>query len=141
MAPPLIKKVKEKINRKKTVIIDCPPGTSCPMIAAVRGADYALLVTEPTPFGLNDLKLAVETARKLSLKFGVIINRSAGNDSLIENYCSRERIDIIMKIPFSRKAAEICSKGGMLVREIPGYEGMFKSVLERVEKKRSCERK
>jgi len=76
MAPPVIREVKKHINKKKTVIIDVPPGTSCPVITAIKDTDFVILVTEPTPFGLNDLSLAVEVVRKLKIPFGVIINRS-----------------------------------------------------------------
>jgi MinD superfamily P-loop ATPase len=132
MSPPLIRQVKKFIDRSKTVIIDAPPGTSCPVIAAVKGSDYVLLVTEPTPFGFNDLKLAVETARVTGLPFGVIINRSDDNDGIIEGYCKKENIDVLMKIPFMRQIAEIYSRGGMLVAEMPEYRKKFLELMKKI---------
>lgn len=130
MAPPLIRQVKKHIDKSKTVIIDAPPGTSCPVIAAVKGSDHILLVTEPTPFGLNDLRLAVETARAVKIPFSVIINRSDSNDGIIESYCSEEKIKIAVKIPFMRKIAEIYSRGGLIADEIPEYRQKFAGIIE-----------
>ncbi len=132
MSPPLIRQVKKYIDRSKTVIIDAPPGTSCPVIAALKGSDYVLLVTEPTPFGLNDLKLAVETVRVMRLPFGVIINRAGENDGIIEAYCRDENIEVVMKIPFLRKIAEIYSRGGILIDKIPEYKAGFAVMLKRL---------
>jgi MinD superfamily P-loop ATPase len=100
-------------------IFDSPPGTSCPVIEAVKDADFVILVTEPTPFGLNDLKLAVETARELDKKFGVVINRYGIGDEEVENYCKNEQIPILAKIPNSRNIAELYSQGELLYDKIP----------------------
>lgn len=110
-APPLIKEVKKMHRGAGLRILDCPPGTSCPVIESVKGCDFLLLVTEPTPFGLNDLGLAVGMARALSLPFGVAINRAGDTDSLIQAYCATEGIDIIARIPNDRGIAEACSRG------------------------------
>ena len=99
MATPLIKTVKKEISNQKIVIIDSPPGTSCPVIESVKGSDYCILVTEPTPFGLNDLKLAVELLRVLKIPVGVIINRSDTGDKAVFEYCKRENLSILMEIP------------------------------------------
>ncbi len=147
MSPPLIRQVKEYIkpvvntkvtvpekkvsNRKNpagTVIIDAPPGTSCPVIESVKGSDFCILVTEPTPFGLNDLILAVEVMRKLNIPCGVIINRSGSGDKKIEEYCENENIPILMKIPFSREIAVLYSKGLSIVDNIPGFKDRFKNL-------------
>lgn len=90
MSPPLIRQVKDEINLKKTVIIDAPPGTSCPVVASVKGSDFCVLVTEPTPFGLNDLILAVEVLRKIKIPFGVVVNRADLGNTKTEEYCKKE---------------------------------------------------
>ena len=151
MSPPLIRQVKEYIkpvvntkvavtgkkvsNRKNpagTVIIDAPPGTSCPVIESVKGSDFCILVTEPTPFGLNDLILAVEVMRKLNILCGVIINRSGSGDKKIEEYCENENIPILMKIPFSREIAVLYSRGLPIVGNIPGFKDRFKNLYSNI---------
>lgn len=129
MSPPVIKQVKKEINKEKISIIDSPPGTSCPVIAAVKGADFVLLVTEPTPFGLNDLKLAVETVKTLKLPVGIVINRSCENDHLIENYCKSEKIKVMMKIPFDRNIAVAYSNGDNIVDIMPEYKEKFQMLF------------
>ncbi len=125
MSPPLIRQVKSYINPTRTVIIDAPPGTSCPVITAVKGSDFCVLVTEPTPFGLNDLILAVEVLRKLNIPFGVVINRSDIGDGKVEDYCLKENILILMKIPFSREIAVSYSEGIPIVKKDPSYQDKF----------------
>ncbi len=93
------------------VLIDAPPGTSCSMIAAVRGSDFVILVTEPTPFGLNDLALAVETVRALGIPFGVVINRAGSGDDRVHEYCAAEGIDVLLEIPDDRRIAEAYARG------------------------------
>jgi MinD superfamily P-loop ATPase len=132
MSPPLIRQVKEHINPKKTVIIDAPPGTSCPVVTSVKGSDFCVLVTEPTPFGLNDLVLAVEVLRKLKISFGVVINRAdLGNDKT-EDYCRRENIAVLMKIPFKKEIAMAYSKGEPMVRAFPEYKKEFAVLYRRI---------
>lgn len=125
LSPPLIREAKKHINYMKTVIIDAPPGTSCPVIEAIKESSFCILVTEPTPFGLNDLILAVEVARKMDIPFGVIVNRVSSEGSEVENYCSRENIEILMKIPYSRNVASAYSKGVPLVEALPQYREKF----------------
>ncbi|MDD5567591.1 MAG: ATP-binding protein [Candidatus Omnitrophica bacterium] len=125
MSPPLIRQVKKYINPTRTVIIDAPPGTSCPVITAVKGSDFCVLVTEPTPFGLNDLILAVEVLRKLQIPFGVFINRSDIGDGKVDNYCEEENIPILMKIPFSREIAVSYSEGVPIVKKDSLYQDKF----------------
>ena len=103
--PGLIKRVKQHATKQGYVIIDAPPGTSCPVIEAVKGADFVLLVTEPTPFGLNDLKLAVGMVRELKLPFAVAINRSDIGDDQVQGYCDEEHIEVVLKIPDDRRIA------------------------------------
>lgn len=127
MSPPLIKAVKKQAFDQNfdIQIIDCPPGTSCPVIAAVSGSDYVIMVTEPTPFGLYDLKLAVNVMKKMSLPFGIVINRSCENDNIIENYAKAENIQILTKIPDSRMIAECYSAGKIVLQELPEFNEAF----------------
>ncbi len=130
-AVPLIKQTQKYTDENfsdSIKIFDSPPGTSCPVIEAVKDADFVILITEPTPFGLNDLKLAVETVRELGNKFGVVINRyGIGNNDVIE-YCNSENIPIIAKIPNSRKIAELYSDGQLLYDEIPEVAEELKKI-------------
>jgi len=116
-AVPVIKALKRKVDKSKNVIIDVPPGTSCPVIESISGSDYCILVTEPTPFGLHDLKLAVEVTRHLNIPFGVIINRDGIGDKKVELYCKSENIPVLLKIPERKKIAHLYSKGIALVSE------------------------
>jgi MinD superfamily P-loop ATPase len=132
MSPPLIRQVKEHINPKKTVIIDAPPGTSCPVVTSVKGSDFCVLVTEPTPFGLNDLILAVEVLRKLKILFGVVINRADLGNNKTEEYCKQEKIPILMRIPFKKEIAMAYSKGEPIVKVFPEYKEDFLSLYEQI---------
>jgi len=132
MVPPIIKKVRSYTNPDLVTIIDAPPGTSCPVIAAMNKADIILLVTEPTPFGLHDLKLAVETVKILDIPCGIIINRAGiGNDE-VNKYAEKENIPILMEIPFDRKIAQIYSKGQMIVDELPEYREKFSVLFQKI---------
>ena len=141
MSPPLIRQVKEHINPKKTVIIDAPPGTSCPVVTSVKGSDFCVLVTEPTPFGLNDLILAVEVLRKLKIPFGVVINRADLGNNKTEEYCKQEKIPILMKIPFKKEIAMAYSKGKPIVKVFPEYEKdfiqLYKQIIANIPNKKS----
>lgn len=133
MSPPLIRAVKKEAGPGSgTVIIDCPPGTSCSMIAAVREADFVLLVTEPTPFGLHDLTLAVETLRELKLPFGVVVNRADSGDDRGRSYCQSENIPILLEIPNRREIAEAYSRGETLLRTMPEWKGKFERLLDEI---------
>ncbi len=132
-SPALIKRVKECVEEDRLTILDVPPGTSCPVVAALRGVDFALLVTEPTPFGLNDLKLAVELARQLGLRFAVGINRYGLGDSGVEDYCRDEGIEIILKLADDRRIAEAYSSGRMVVDVLGEYKKEFLSVYDRID--------
>lgn len=125
MSPPVIRQVKKHINSSKTVIIDAPPGTSCPVITAVKGSDFCVLVTEPTPFGLNDLILAVEVLRKIDIPFGVVINRADIGDGKVEEYCEKENIPILMKIPFDKEIAVSYSEGIPIIERDAAYQDKF----------------
>lgn len=129
MAPPVIRAVKQAADPGVPALIDCPPGTSCPMITAVKDADFVLLVTEPTPFGLHDLKLAVETVRLLNLPFGVIINRADAGDDRVVNYCRDEGIRLLLQIPESRKIAAAYSRGESLLTAEPSLKYPLQDLL------------
>ncbi|MDA3788732.1 MAG: ATP-binding protein [Desulfobacula sp.] len=132
MVPPIIKKVRSYTDTDLITIIDAPPGTSCPVIAAMNKADFILLVTEPTPFGLHDLKLAVETVKILDIPCGIVINRAGmGNDD-VNKYAKKEGIPILMEIPFDKKIAQIYSKGLMIVDEMPEYKESFLALFDKM---------
>jgi len=135
MSPPLIKEVKRvalQDHLSFLVIIDAPPGTSCPVIETVKDSDFVILVTEPTPFGFNDLKLAVEMVRILQIPFGVVINRSTIGDKEVQNYCQKENIPILLEIPNDRAIAEVYSNGNLIVESLPHYRKDFESLLEKI---------
>jgi MinD superfamily P-loop ATPase len=132
-AIPVIKTLKKKIDRSKNVIIDAPPGTSCPVIESIGGSDFCILVTEPTPFGLHDLKLAVEVVRHLNIPFGVVINRDGIGDKKVEAYCQNEGISILLKIPERKMIAHLYSKGNALVNWVYEWHEMFGLVLNQIE--------
>ena len=134
MSPPLIKAVKAEAETSAEclVILDSPPGTSCPVIATVNDADYTLLVTEPTPFGLYDLKLAVGMLRKLKRSFGVLLNRSDLGNEDVETWCGQENIPIHLKVPFDRRIAEGYARGEPLIVSRPDLRSSFESLLEKL---------
>ena len=132
MSPPVIRAVKATALEADLTIIDAPPGTSCPVIEAVRGTDFVILVTEPTPFGFHDLKLAVEMVRALKHPFGVVLNRAdlGGRDT--RSYCAAQRIPILQEIPDDRRLAEAYSRGVMACEALREYESMFAGLLKSV---------
>ena len=135
MSPPVIRQVKNTKPNVDLLIVDAPPGTSCPVIESIRGADLTLLVTEPTPFGLNDLKLAVEMARALMIPFGVVINRADIGDDRTRMYCRDQQIDILAEIPDDRRIAEAYSRGELVCRALPEYRDIFSELLARIDEK------
>ncbi len=134
VSPPLIRAVKKVAHKNQTTIIDVPPGTSCPVIEAVKESDFCILVTEPTPFGLNDLILAVEALRKLKIPFGVVINRADLGDKKVEEYCDEEKISILMQIPMDKEIAIAYSNGIPLVERKPEYKEKFRELYKEIEK-------
>ncbi len=132
MAPPIIKQVITHAEPEGLTIIDAPPGTSCPVIAAMKGADFILLVTEPTPFGLHDLTLAVETVKILDIPHGLVINRAGmGNDD-VKEYAQKEGIPILMEIPFDRRIATAYSKGELIISCLPEYKEKFIGLYDQI---------
>jgi MinD superfamily P-loop ATPase len=140
MAPPLIRMVKQKIDPHRTVIIDVPPGTSCPVVEAISGSDFCLLVTEPTPFGLHDLRLAVEVVRKLGIPCGVVINRDMPGDSRTEEYCSSEKIPVLLHIPLDMDIARLYSQGTTLIQGMPQWREAFVRLYGDIESLASLQR-
>jgi len=134
MSVPVIKDVKKQIKSNKTVIIDSPPGASCPVIESVHGSDYCLLVSEPTPFGLHDLKIMVQVLEKLKIPFGVIINRAGIGDRKIYDFCEEKGVPILLEIPFQRKIAELYSRGVPFSLEMPEWKENFRTLFDEVRK-------
>jgi MinD superfamily P-loop ATPase len=132
MAPPLIRKVRSFTKPGMVTIIDAPPGTSCPVITAIKGADFLLLVTEPTPFGLHDLKLAVGAARILGIPCGLVINRSDMGDDRVREYAGKEGLPVLLEIPFDRRIAEAYSRGELLVERMPEWKEKFLQLYDRI---------
>lgn len=125
MAPPLIKRVKSHLRPGALNIIDAPPGTSCPVITAVKDTDFVLMVTEPTPFGLHDLKLAVEAVRLLGIPHGLVINRAGIGDDGVAAYAKKENLPVLMEIPFDRRIAEAYSRGRLIIDDMPEWKERF----------------
>ena len=133
MSPPLIRKVRSYAREDGVTIIDAPPGTSCPVIASVKGADFILLVTEPTPFGLHDLKLAVGVVKMLGIPCGLVINRSDIGDDKVKAYAEQESLPILMEIPFDRQIAEAYSRGELLVEQMPEWKERFQELYQSIQ--------
>jgi len=145
MAPPVIRKVKEEAHADGIVIRDVPPGTSCPVVEAVKGSDFCLLVTEPTPFGLNDLILAVEMVRELHIPFGIVLNRAGVGDAGVQEFCKKENIPVLLTIPLDTEIARMYSRGIPLVEGLPQWMPRFRELFNTVrglidERSRSSER-
>jgi MinD superfamily P-loop ATPase len=140
MATPLIRAVKKAIVPDGLTIIDVPPGTSCPVIESINGSDFCLLVTESTPFGLHDLKLAVELLRKLNIKHGVLINRAGVGDEKVNEYCKKKRVPIMAQIPFDREIAVLYSRGIPLWTKGDHYGELFRKLWELIENQVSVNR-
>jgi len=132
ISPPITRAAKQVMPISGISLIDAPPGTSCPVLEAIGGTDYVILVTEPTPFGLNDLKLAVGMVRVLDLPFGVIVNRSDIGDDRVDEYCREEKIDVLLKIPFDRQYAADSSRGDLIMKHHPEYGDKLMQVFKNI---------
>ena len=134
MAVPLIKEVKKRARNDKTVLIDAPPGTACPLVASVHKSDYCILVTEPTPFGLHDLEITVQVIRELDMPFGVVINRAGIGDKKVYEYCQNESIPILLEIPFSKRINEPYSRGIPFIEKMPMWKDRFQQLFNDVKR-------
>jgi MinD superfamily P-loop ATPase len=132
MSPPLINKVLSYIDPARLTIVDAPPGTSCPVIESMKNSDFVLLVTEPTPFGLYDLKLAVGAVNILDIPCGLVINRSDPGDEKVKEYADQENLPILMEIPFDRQIAEAYSRGDMVVDVMPEWKEKFLELYQKI---------
>ena len=136
MSVPIISQLKKKhlsAQDGRVAILDAQPGTSCPVVETMRDADFVLMVTEPTPFGLHDLRLAVQVAHdELGLPVGVVVNRDGIGDQGVEAYCAEEEIPIMMRIPLDRHIAEAIAEGRLLVDEMPEYRGAFQDLYGQI---------
>ncbi len=139
-ATPMIRGMKKHIPKDRDVIIDAPPGTSCPVVEATEDADFVLLVTEPTPFGLNDLELAVSVVKEMKIPFGIVINKAENDSSMIEDYAAKENIPIIGKVPFKREIAEQYSKGIPVINSLENGKEIFGEMLKQIKEITSDER-
>jgi MinD superfamily P-loop ATPase len=139
MAPPLIRAVKARLQNGLPAIMDAPPGTSCPVITTIKGADVVVLITEPTPFGLHDLKLAVDVVRELQIPFGVVVNRVGIGDDRVHVFCRQEGIPILLEIPDDRRIAEVYSRGEIIVEAMPEYRAHFMRLWEAVLERKSTD--
>jgi MinD superfamily P-loop ATPase len=135
MAVPIIRQLKKWAipQPEQLEIVDAPPGTSCPVVESMRGADFILLVTEPTPFGLHDLRLTVEVARELNIPAGMVINRDGLGDARVDEFCQSEGIPVLMRVPFERTIAEGVARGKTLIEIYPEYGDQFRKMFTKIE--------
>jgi len=129
---PIIKQLKQSLRSDIPVILDCSPGASCTVVQTIEGCDYCILVTEPTPFGLHDLKIAVSLVRKMGLPFGIVINKAMQEDQTIQTYCGQHNIDILMEIPYKREIAESYSKAMLPVHTSEDWKYKFVQMYDRI---------
>ncbi|MEA1961515.1 MAG: ATP-binding protein [Bacillota bacterium] len=129
MSPPLIKAVKEEAKHEKYTIVDCPPGTTCPMVEAIQGSDYCLMVTEPTPFGVHDLELSLEAAKMLGITCGLVINRWQGDDKEIQRLAEKNEIPILGRIPFSMELAKAYARGDNPLEALPELKDTLLKII------------
>lgn len=129
MSPPLIKAVKAHIRPEKIAILDAPPGASCPVIQTVIGSDFIIMVTEPTPFGLHDLRIAVQAVSELNIPIGIVINRADIGDDAVQQFCRDQDIPILAEIPHDRSIAEGYARGDVLVNTAPQYAPLFQEMI------------
>ncbi|MBN1129620.1 MAG: hypothetical protein JXA71_11565, partial [Chitinispirillaceae bacterium] len=132
MSPPLIRAVLNNAPPNGTTIIDAPPGTSCPVIASIRKADFIALVTEPTPFGLNDLGLALDMVCVLNIPHGVVINRAEAGNRDAQDFCNQRQVAILAEIPEDRRIAEAYSRGRVVLDIVPEIRGRFEKLANAI---------
>jgi MinD superfamily P-loop ATPase len=130
MAVPLIREVKKRLDKSRNVILDAPPGASCPVIETVKGSDFCILVTEPTPFGLHDLKITVKVLEDMKIPHGVVVNRAGVGDEKVYEYCREKGIPILLEIPYQRKIAELYSRGIPFSLAMPWWTNKFQKLFK-----------
>jgi len=133
LSPPVIRAARQQLSGDGVQLIDAPPGTACAAVQAVEGADYVLLVTEPTPFGRHDLQLSVDMLGVLERPFGVVVNRADEGSGSIREYCAIEEIDILLELPDDRRVAEACSRGELIADVLPEYSPCFIALFTQIE--------
>ncbi|MBN1389835.1 MAG: ATP-binding protein [Candidatus Thermoplasmatota archaeon] len=129
---PIIRELKGLAKNEGVTIFDSPPGTACPAVEAMRDSDFCILVTEPTPFGLYDLKLTVDVVRGIGVPFGVVVNRDGIGDDRVERYCIEEEIPLLAKIPNDMEIAKAYSRGVPIVEALPSYRDLFRAMYDRI---------
>jgi MinD superfamily P-loop ATPase len=132
---PIISELRNRMKNDMPVILDCSPGASCAVVESIGGCDYCILVTEPTPFGLHDFKIAVQLVRKMGIPFGVVLNKASDSSTIIHDYCRDEGIEILLEIPFSQEIAKAYSKGILPAQDSVLWKGKFKELYEKIEVK------
>jgi MinD superfamily P-loop ATPase len=135
MSPPLIRQVLRHAADDAINVIDAPPGTSCPVIASVRDADFVVLVTEPTPFGLNDLGLALDMVRELEAPHGVVVNRAEAGNTDAQEFCSKKKAEILAQVPDDRRIAAAYSRGEMALTSVPGVRKLLLSLWRSLQRR------
>ncbi|HEU67831.1 MAG TPA: (4Fe-4S)-binding protein [Candidatus Acetothermia bacterium] len=130
MATPIVRKLKERMGQRQLTILDAPPGTGCPVIETLKGADFALLVTEPTPFGLHDLRLALEVTQILGVPAGVVISKDGIGTDTVERHCRDQEIPVLLRIPMDRRIASAYAHGIPLLEVLPEWTDPFLGLLE-----------
>ncbi len=136
MSPPVIRAVKRAAPAAELVIIDAPPGTSCPVVESIRGCDLVILVTEPTPFGLHDLGLAVEMLKEVDIPCEVVVNRAGLNGSDVDAFCREREIEIVARLPEDRRVAEAYSRGVLAAKALPEFRKQYEALLAHIEAKK-----
>jgi len=131
---PILQELKKRIKKDMTVIIDCSPGASCTVVESIEGCDYCVLVTEPTPFGLHDLKIATELVKKMGLSFGVVLNKASDSSRIIHEFCEKEGIELLMEIPFSQEIAQSYSRGILPVQNNNLWKEKFAELYKKIER-------
>ncbi len=131
---PVIRELKKRLRNDMPVILDCSPGASCTVVQSVDGCDYCILVTEPTPFGLHDLKIAVQLIRKMDISFGVVVNKASQDNKSVQEYCNENRIEVLMEIPYSQEIAQAYSNGILPVENDGDWKSKFKELYQKIER-------
>jgi len=131
---PIIRELKRRLRDDMTVILDCSPGASCTVVQSVDGCDYCILVTEPTPFGLHDLKIAVQLIKKMGIPYGVVVNKASADNMSIQEYCDENHIEVLMEIPYSQEIAQAYSNGILPVQDNSQWKQKFSELAKKVER-------